>query len=82
MKFAIKHSKETFRTQSTAVEPNALCGNQWHTITAEVIGNVLQLEVDGGPRNYGISSLGETVTQTDAPLFIGGFPGIDFFFNS
>ncbi|VDI10069.1 laminin, alpha 1/2 [Mytilus galloprovincialis] len=49
-----------------------LCDKSWHSVEAEVAGDVIELIVDGNNPLYGVSSFKDTDIDTSAPLFIGG----------
>lgn len=72
MKFGIKNEGDLFRAESKYNSEFSLCGNQWHTVRAEYLRNVVKLNVDNQGDTFGISKAGHTLLPTNAPLFIGG----------
>lgn len=58
-----------------------LCDKSWHSVEAEVAGDVIELIVDGNNPLYGVSSFKDTDIDTSAPLFIGGLISKLFMFK-
>ncbi|KAL3869140.1 hypothetical protein ACJMK2_041857 [Sinanodonta woodiana] len=55
-------------------DPYKYCNNQWHRIQANVIDNVVTLQVDGDEPIASPSPGATRLTETNAPLYIGGTP--------
>ena len=57
--------------------PYCLCDNKWHSVQAELIRNVLTLQVDDGQKQVGVSPGYDVKMNTNTALYIAGFPGIN-----
>ena len=72
--FALKNRDEVIRAESTNIDPNAFCMNQWHRVKAVLVDDILQLDVDDHGVVTAEGKAGTVVTPTSSPLLIGGFP--------
>ena len=72
--FALKNSRETIRAESSNIDPNAFCMNQWHSVKATLLNDLVQLIVDNQEDVLVQGKPGTTLTPTNSPLLIGGFP--------
>ncbi|XP_055492345.1 laminin subunit alpha-2 [Leucoraja erinacea] len=54
---------------------NELCRGQWHKVVVNKIKHVLELTVDGNKVESRSASVTSTATDTNDPVFIGGYPG-------
>lgn len=59
---------------ATSKESN-LCDDKWHSVEAKLIGNVVELVVDGGDSQYGSSQNTARNVTTSSALYVGGVPG-------
>ena len=57
---------------------HCLCDDNWHTVTAEYIKNVVTLQIDGGPNKVGISPGNTETLNLNYEMYIGGFPSMCF----
>uniref|UniRef100_A0A4W3IE40 Basement membrane-specific heparan sulfate proteoglycan core protein n=1 Tax=Callorhinchus milii TaxID=7868 RepID=A0A4W3IE40_CALMI len=53
---------------------NGLCNGQWHTVVVNKIKYRLELTVDGKKVESKSSSTTSTATDTNDPIFVGGYP--------
>lgn len=58
---------------ATSKESN-LCDDKWHSVEAKLIGNVVELVVDGGDSQYGSSQNTARNVTTSSALYVGGVP--------
>ncbi|XP_048757989.2 laminin subunit alpha-2-like isoform X2 [Ostrea edulis] len=61
-----------FTAESKSSE--SICNDQWHSLEATLIGNVVKLVLDGGPPQYGSSQDTARNVTTSSALFVGGVP--------
>ncbi|XP_060085671.1 laminin subunit alpha-2-like [Ylistrum balloti] len=66
-------SNEDRYSATTKGSQFSFCNNEWHTVEASVIGNVIKLIVDG-KAEFGVSSRDATFITTFSPLIVGGIP--------
>lgn len=62
----------------SAVSQNSqfeLCDKNWHSVKAEVVGDIIELQVDDNKARYGLSYNSDTDIDTSSALYIGGLPG-------
>lgn len=52
-----------------------LCNNRWHNVTA-LFSSELTVNVDGVSRSWVLADSESSVDELEAPLYIGGLPGI------
>lgn len=55
----------------------ALCNNKWHNVTAFYSNSELTVNIDGITKTWVQSDINSLMDEIDAPLFIGGLPGIN-----
>ncbi|XP_067840660.1 laminin subunit alpha-2 isoform X2 [Heptranchias perlo] len=53
---------------------NGLCDGQWHNVVVNKIKYLLELTVDGEKVESRSSSVTSTATDTNDPIFVGGYP--------
>ena len=72
---AIDQNGNKFQAVAGGKCEHCLCDNNWHTITAEYIKNVVTVQIDGGQNRVGINpdSSGESL-NLNYEMYIGGFP--------
>lgn len=54
----------------------ALCNNKWHNVTVMYSSSELTVNVDGIRKSWVQSDINSTMDDIEAPLYIGGLPGI------
>jgi hypothetical protein len=54
---------------------DSICDDQWHSLEATLIGNVVKLVLDGGDPQYGSSQDTARNVTTSTALYVGGVPG-------
>ena len=67
-------NKDRYSAVSTNSEFE-LCDKNWHSVSAQVAGDIIELSVDGGTPLYGVSQSYDPEIDTSATLYIGGLPG-------
>lgn len=56
-------------------KPGSLCDGRWHKVTANKIKHRLELTVDGSEVDGSSPNGGSSSTDTNDPVFVGGYPG-------
>ncbi|XP_071118715.1 laminin subunit alpha-2-like [Haliotis cracherodii] len=74
VQFTIKNNDDKFTAFSPNTKQYIPCDQKWHRVTAEVIRNVVSIEVDDWGKRFGPSLGSLRTTPTDSPMFIGGMP--------
>ena len=62
----------------SAVSKNSqfeLCDKNWHSVKAEVVGDIIELHVDDNEAVYDFSYNPDKDIDTSSALYIGGLPG-------
>ena len=75
VQFSLKNEDgvQPFTARSSNENLYAACDKRWHTVKAQVLRNVISVQLDDMPEVFVPSSGNVRKTNTNSPLFIGGF---------
>jgi hypothetical protein len=72
VKFTAKNKHGYYSAISNEIQN--LCDNKWHNVIAELIKNIVTIQVDHTETEMGIETGATRQLETSSNMYLGGFP--------